>query len=54
MLNPSRVLVGTHGRNKELANTFADWMVRDDGGQKVVESFAVNGVVLYSKAPKED
>ena len=50
MLNPARVLVGTHGRNKELANAFADWMVRDDGGQKVVEGFKINGEVAYSKA----
>lgn len=37
-----------------MANAFADWMVRDDGGQAVVEKFAVNGVVLYTKAPSEE
>ena len=51
LLNPARVLVGRYGKNKSMANAFADWMVRDDGGQRVVEGFAVNGVVLYTKAP---
>ena len=54
MLNPARILVGTHGRNKDLANAFASWMCNDDGGQKVVENFKINGVVPYSKAPKQD
>ena len=54
MLNPARVLVGTHGKYKDVANAFADWMARDDGGQAVVEKFAVNGVVLYSKAPSPE
>ena len=52
MLNPANVLVGTRGKNREMANAFADWIARDDGGQKVVEEFAVNGVVLYTKVPK--
>lgn len=33
-----------------MTNTFADWMVRADGGQKVVERLAVNGAVLYIEA----
>ena len=53
MLNPARALVSTYGRNKDMANAFADWMIDDDGGQKIVGEFAVNGVILYSKAPKE-
>ena len=53
LLNPARVLIGMYGKNKPMANAFADWMVRDDGGQRIVESFAVNDVVLYTKAPVE-
>ena len=53
MLNPARALVGTHGRNKDVANAFADWMIKDDGGQKIVSEFKVNGVVLYTRAPKD-
>ena len=36
-----------------MARTFAEWIARHDGGQKVVSEFAVNGVVLYTKAPQE-
>lgn len=43
--------MGTYGENKDMADAFAEWMVRPDGGQKVVGEFAVNGVVLYTKAP---
>lgn len=50
LLNPARVLVGTHGENKAMADAFAEWIARPDGGQKVVGEFAVNGVVLYTKA----
>ena len=53
MLNPARVLVGTNGRYKDMANAFADWMIKDEEGQKIVSEFAVNGVVLYTKAPKD-
>ena len=51
LLNPARVLVGAYGENKAMADAFAEWIVRPDGGQKVVGGFAVNGVVLYTKAP---
>ena len=53
MLNPARALVGTHGRYKDVANAFADRMITDEGGQKIVGDFTVNGVVLYSRAPKD-
>ena len=46
--------MGTYGENKDMADAFAEWMVRPDGGQKVVGEFAVNGVVLYTKAPWAD
>ena len=51
LLNPARALVGAYGENKAMADAFAEWIVRPDGGQKVVGEFAVNGVVLYTKAP---
>lgn len=43
--------MGTRGRNREMANKFADWMVRRDGGQKVIEEFEINGARLYAAAP---
>jgi len=52
LLNPAHALVSTWGKYKNSANALADWMVREDGGQKVVSGFMVNGVVLYTKAPK--
>ena len=49
LLNPAHALVGAYGENKAMADTFAEWMARPDGGQKVVGEFAVNGIVLYTK-----
>ena len=43
--------MGAFGENKAMADAFADWIARPEGGQKVVSTFAVNGVVLYTKAP---
>ncbi|KAL8726933.1 MAG: hypothetical protein Q9181_005880 [Wetmoreana brouardii] len=54
LLNPAHALVGSWGKHKDTANAFVDWMVRDDGGQKVASGFRVNGAVLYTKAPKEE
>lgn len=54
MLNPAHALVGTHGRNRDVANAFADWMITDEGGQKIVSEFGVNGVLLYTRAPKDE
>ena len=51
LLNPARVLVGAYGVNKAMAEAFAEWIGRPDGGQKVVGGFKQNGVVLYTKAP---
>ncbi|RDW80191.1 hypothetical protein BP6252_04829 [Coleophoma cylindrospora] len=51
LLNPAHILVGTRGANREMAHKFADWMIRRDGGQKIVEDFEHNGVRLYSTAP---
>ncbi|KAL8687738.1 MAG: hypothetical protein Q9218_006179 [Villophora microphyllina] len=54
LLNPAHALVGTWSRYHDNANAFADWMVREDGGQKVASEFRVNGAVLYTKAPEEE
>lgn len=51
LLNPARALVGAYGKNKAMADAFAKWMAKSDGGQKVVGRFTVIGVVLYTKAP---
>lgn len=37
-----------------MATQFVDWLINPDGGQEVVENFAVNGHILYSSAPKDD
>lgn len=51
LLNSAHILVGARGKNISIAHKFADWMIARDGGQKVVEEFAVNGAILYSVAP---
>ena len=50
-MNPAHLLVGTEAENKEMANNFADWMIKEDGGQKVVKGFQKNGIDLYTTAP---
>ena len=34
-----------------MANYFADWMIREDGGQRVIKEFRRNGYDLYTTAP---
>lgn len=51
LLNPARLLVGSYGQNKDIANAFADWIEKPDGGQKVIKGFAKNGKILYTVAP---
>ncbi|KAJ5803863.1 uncharacterized protein N7518_000166 [Penicillium psychrosexuale] len=51
LLNHAHILVGKNAKNKATANDFADWMVRDDGGQQVIRSFTKSGEVLYSTIP---
>ena len=34
-----------------MANKFADWMIKEDGGQKVIKEFNKNGHNLYTTAP---
>ncbi|KAL8774843.1 MAG: hypothetical protein Q9209_000782 [Squamulea sp. 1 TL-2023] len=52
LLNPAHALVGTWGKYRDTANAFADWMIRDERGQKIASEFTVNGAVLYTKAPE--
>lgn len=55
LLEPARALAGVQVVNKaykDMADAFAEWVVRQEGGQKVVSEFAPNGVVLYAKAPE--
>ena len=54
MLNPAHVLVGKHCENKAMADAFAKWVKRLDGGQRVVSEFEQNGKVLYTPAPLEN
>ena len=54
MLNPAHVLVGQQCDNKGMADAFAKWIKRPEGGQKVVSEFKQNGVVLYTPAPLEN
>ncbi|KAM0802258.1 putative extracellular tungstate binding protein [Usnea florida] len=51
LLNPAHLLVGTEAENKVMANKFADWMIKGEGGQKVVREFQKNGIDLYTTAP---
>ncbi len=48
LINPAHAIVGTVTREKDLAAGFVEWLSQDDGGQKVVREFAVNGTVLHS------
>lgn len=40
LLDPARLLVGTYDPNRYMAEAFADWIVRADGGQKIIKGFA--------------
>ena len=51
MLNPAHALVGTWGRYKDMANAYANWTIREDGGQRIAREFTVHGAVLYTAAP---
>ena len=35
-----------------MANAFADWMIKEDGGQYVIKTFQKNGYDLYTGAPQ--
>lgn len=46
--------MGAFGTNKAMATAFVDWLIKADGGQKIIENFVVNGHILYSTAPKDE
>ncbi|GLB40858.1 putative PBP superfamily domain containing protein [Lyophyllum shimeji] len=53
LLNPAHVLLGSKADRKNVMNakSFMDWVVRSDGGQKVIREFMKYDEVLYSEAP---
>jgi len=53
LLNPAHCLQGTKAPQEDLASSFMDWVISDDGGQEVVRTFTKNGEVLYSSAPAQ-
>ncbi|KAG7095014.1 hypothetical protein E1B28_005808 [Marasmius oreades] len=53
LLNPCSALSAPDTANKEMAEDFMNWVVRDDGGQQVVKDFKKNGERLYSPRPKK-
>ncbi|KAK0219862.1 hypothetical protein IW262DRAFT_1448372 [Armillaria fumosa] len=53
LLNPCNALLAVEPQDKNLAETFMDWLVALDGGQTVVKTFVKNGEVLYTPATTE-
>jgi ABC-type tungstate transport system permease subunit len=53
LLNPGRALRASQPMDEELAVDFMQWLKADDGGQEVVRTHSMNGVILYSTAPRE-
>jgi len=53
LLNPAHVLLGSKAdpANSDISSSFMEWVVREDGGQKVIAEFEKFGRVLYSQAP---
>jgi ABC-type tungstate transport system permease subunit len=54
LLNPAHVLLGSKAddTNLEISTAFMEWVIRKDGGQKVIREFKTpSGEVLYSEAP---
>ncbi|KAI0069290.1 hypothetical protein BV25DRAFT_1818283 [Artomyces pyxidatus] len=54
LLNPGHVLLRANidAKYKSICERFMDWVISQDGGQKVIREFKKNGQVLYSEAPK--
>ncbi|PPQ98256.1 hypothetical protein CVT26_003448 [Gymnopilus dilepis] len=53
LLNPAHLLFGTRvsQENEEICWEFLSWVLSQDGGQRVIETFRRSGHVLYSRAP---
>lgn len=54
LLNPAHCLQGTNAPQTDLASSFMDWVISDDGGQEVVATFKKNGENLYTPAPTDE
>lgn len=51
LLNPARCLQGAKAGQKDLASSFMDWVIDDNGGEVVIRTFKKNGQVLYTPTP---
>jgi len=51
---PIGIIVGSQAENKERGNQFADWLIAEAGGQKVVQSVQQDGKALYSCIPSSE
>jgi ABC-type tungstate transport system permease subunit len=54
LLNPAHCLQGTRAPQKDLASSFMNWVISDNGGQEVVATFKKNGQVLYTPVPANE
>ncbi|KAG7100173.1 hypothetical protein E1B28_001952 [Marasmius oreades] len=50
LLNPCTAVLAATTTNKEISDSFMDWLVSKDGGQQVVKDFQKNGQQLYTPA----
>lgn len=53
LLNPGHILRGsrTSAIHADISKAFMEWVASSHGGQKVIEMFSKNDIVLYTKAP---
>lgn len=53
LLNPALLLIGSRVAegSEDVVRRWAEWLVRGDGGQRVVATFALGGAVLHARAP---
>lgn len=50
--NPAHALLGMHAKYKKEGALFMDWLVREDGGRKVISELKWNGVQAYGLPTK--
>jgi len=50
-MNPAHCLQGANAPQQDLASSFMNWVISDNGGQEVVATFMKNGEALYTPAP---
>ena len=43
LTRPVELVIGSPAKNKDRANDFVDWLIREDGGQVLVKTFLTNG-----------